>query len=227
MLSDDIIENKLIFFTGAPGSKWSAVSNLISHCPTVPFNTSDRSNNRNYNSDVSSHQGSYFGPGMEFGKNFHQLDKLSKNEIINEIIKPFSNSLNGYIIIKSHVFANHLDFIKHTFPFSKIVVVYRSLQESINHWKRAGGFNITYPNYLSYYKDDELFESRIHQEIKNAKKWIKDNDLSIQIANHNHFLDYWDVDYSKETYSSIKSLEESLDTCISYYNFDDIFFITR
>lgn len=227
MLSD-IIESKLIFFTGAPGSKWSAVSNVITSCPIIPFNKSDRSEEREYkNKNIVSHKGAYWGPGMEFGKRFHELNKLSKQEFIEECIKPFSESLNGYLLIKSHVFAYHLKYLQANFPLSKIMVVSRPPKESFEHWRAAGGFNIKYPNYLDYYKNLEQFKDFSLNEIEHARQWIKNNNLPVYIANNRHFKDFWCIEHSSDTYTSIKSIEKSLDVSIAYYNFDDIFFITR
>ena len=41
-------ESKLIFFTGAPGSKWSAVSNVLSMTDRIVINTTDRDESREY-----------------------------------------------------------------------------------------------------------------------------------------------------------------------------------
>ena len=59
-------ESKLIFFTGAPGSKWSAVSYIPSECMDV--DTTDRTPERlMVSKDVYNgvrHTGLYFGPVM-------------------------------------------------------------------------------------------------------------------------------------------------------------------
>ena len=68
-------ESKLIFYTGAPGSKWSATAHLITMNKKYPINTSDYSAERTYTHvqrDVS-HLGAYWGPGNDIGENFHQL----------------------------------------------------------------------------------------------------------------------------------------------------------
>ena len=77
-------ESKLIFFTGAPGSKWSAVSNVISKNKIMPINISDHSDDRVYTHTRSpvQHLGAYWGPGNEHGKNFDQLNtRLYENVI--------------------------------------------------------------------------------------------------------------------------------------------------
>ncbi len=96
-------ESKLIFFTGAPGSKWSATAHILSHNKKMPINTSDYSDSRVYTHPVPgvSHLGAYWGPGFEFGNKFDKIDKLSKDEIINEIEKPYKdNSYSKFRIIK-------------------------------------------------------------------------------------------------------------------------------
>ena len=64
-------ESKLIFLTGAPGSKWSAVSWVLSEA--MPVDKTDRTPDRlmvhkeAYNG--VRHTGVYFGPGFELGHN--------------------------------------------------------------------------------------------------------------------------------------------------------------
>ena len=103
---------KYIFVAGAPGSKWSSVVKNIYHSPDI--DCSDYSDARTYYHDASGkrelmHLGAYFDPGMEFGDFFDQLDQYTKDQCEAEFDRPFSGE--GIRIIKSHVFANQIDFI--------------------------------------------------------------------------------------------------------------------
>ncbi len=145
---------KYIFVAGAPGSKWSSVVKNIYYSPDI--DRSDYSDERTYYHDASGkmelmHLGAYYDPGMEFGHNFDKLNIFSKEELEQEFDRPFTG--NGVRIVKSHVFAHHLDFIKETWPDCPIVLVYRDNDACLGWWVRCGHFNITYPKYDLYYKN--------------------------------------------------------------------------
>lgn len=224
-------EEKLIFYTGAPGSKWSAVAHLITKSTKYSFNTSDYSSERIFlhKKHKTAHHGCYWGPGNEYGKNFHLLDTLSKDEILSEIDKPYSDkNRDQYRLIKCHHFSLHLDFIKTTFPKSKILIVLRTDQLCESGWLSAGGFeSISYPNYSTYYKNKEILRERIHEENQSSKKFIFENNLELCGINEKYWIDKWGVTRStKEIDIYMKSLEKNLyekftmDTMISCYNFD-------
>ena len=85
-------DDKLIFWTGAPGSKWSAASYVLSHTSKINIDISDQTPERCYIHPKKfggiRHVGSYFGPGFEFGHKFHEINTLTKNEqeIIDKIL---------------------------------------------------------------------------------------------------------------------------------------------
>ena len=156
---------KYIFVTGAPGSKWSSVVKNIYYSPAI--DSTDYSDARTYYHDASGqselmHLGAYFDPGMEFGDFFDRLDQFSKAECEAEFDRPFSGE--GIRIIKSHVFANHLDFIKTTWPDCPVVLVHRDDDACLGWWVKCGHFNITYPLYDQYYKDLRTMAGIIHQQ---------------------------------------------------------------
>jgi hypothetical protein len=143
---------KYIFVAGAPGSKWSSVVKNIYHSASI--DRSDYSDARTYYHDASGkmelmHLGAYFDPGMEFGDFFDNLDQYTKEQCETEFDRPFSGT--GVRIIKSHVFAHHLEFIKHTWPDCAIVLVHRSSDSCLGWWVKCGHFDITYPDYSKYY----------------------------------------------------------------------------
>jgi len=145
---------KYIFVAGAPGSKWSSVVKNIYYSASI--DQSDYSEARTYSHDAPGkmtlmHLGAYFDPGMEFGDFFDNLDQYTKEQCETEFDRPFSGS--GIRIIKSHVFAHHLEFIKRTWPDCAIVLVHRSSDSCLGWWVKCGHFDITYPDYSKYYKN--------------------------------------------------------------------------
>lgn len=145
---------KYIFVAGAPGSKWSSVVKNIYWSSSI--DASDYADNRVYYHDASGtmdlmHLGAYYDPGMEFGSFFDKLNQYSKEECEKEFDRPFSGK--GVRIIKSHVFAHHIDFIKKTWPDCPLVLVHRSDDSCLGWWVKCGHFNITYPLYHEYYQD--------------------------------------------------------------------------
>ena len=147
---------KYIFMAGAPGSKWSSVAKNIYYSPNI--DRTDYHDDRTYYHDASGkkelmHLGAYWDPGMEFGKFFNNLSRYSKAECEAEFDRPFDKNSTGIRIVKSHVFANHIDYIKQTWPESPIVLVHRSDDACLGWWVKCGHFDITYPKYDRYYVD--------------------------------------------------------------------------
>ena len=145
---------KYIFCAGAPGSKWSSLIKNIYYSPDI--NRSDYSDARTYWHDAPGqlelmHLGAYFDPGMEFGDFFNNLSFYSKADCEAEFDRPFSGT--GVRIIKSHVFAHHIDFLKTNWPDCPIILALRDDDACLGWWVKCGHFNITYPSYDKYYKD--------------------------------------------------------------------------
>jgi hypothetical protein len=97
------------------------------------------------------HLGAYFDPGMEFGSFFDRLDQHSREECEAEFDRPFTGA--GVRIVKSHVFAHHIDFLRQTWPDCPVVLVYRPNDACLGWWVKCGHFDITYPKYDQYYKN--------------------------------------------------------------------------
>jgi len=145
---------KYIFVAGAPGSKWSSVVKNIYFSPSI--DQSDYSDERTYYHDASGemdlmHIGAYYDPGMEFGDFFDNLKNYSIKECEAEFDRPFSGE--GIRIVKSHVFAHHIQFLKQNWPECPIILVHRDNDACLGWWVRCGQFDITYPSYDKYYKD--------------------------------------------------------------------------
>ena len=140
--------------TGAPGSKWSSVSKNIYYSSDI--DRSDYSDARTYYHDASGtmqlmHMGAYFDPGMEFGGFFNKIDRHTREQCEAEFDRPFTGT--GVRIIKSHVFAHNIDFLKDHWPECPIVLVQRPDDACLGWWVKCGHFGITYPLYDQYYQD--------------------------------------------------------------------------
>ena len=145
---------KYIFMTGAPGSKWSSVSKNIYYSSDI--DRTDYSDARTYYHDASGtmqlmHMGAYFDPGMEFGGFFDEINRHTKEKCEAEFDRPFTGT--GVRIIKSHVFAHNIDFLKDHWPDCPIVLVQRPDDACLGWWVKCGHFGITYPLYDQYYRD--------------------------------------------------------------------------
>jgi hypothetical protein len=156
---------KYIFVAGAPGSKWSSVVKNIYYSSDI--DRSDYSDARTYYHDAGGkmdlmHLGAYFDPGMEFGSFFHRLPEFDFYQCEAEFDAPFSGK--GVRVVKSHVFANHIDYIKKTWPDCPIVLVHRPDDACLGWWVKCGHFDITYPQYNEYYKDLRTMAGVIQQQ---------------------------------------------------------------
>ena len=147
------------------------------------------------------HLGAYFDPGMEFGDFFDNLSEHTPAECEQEFDRPFSGT--GVRIIKSHVFAHHIDFIKNNWPDSPIILALRPNDACLGWWVRCGHFNITYPKYDKYYKNlREMSKIIDHQNRDILSAWDRyqgtyplDNielceDLDIELAPKEYQQDY-------------------------------------
>jgi hypothetical protein len=157
---------KYIFVAGAPGSKWSSVVKNIYYSPDV--NQSDYSEARTYYHDASGqmelmHLGAYFDPGMEFNlpDNLFQLSKSALEDIFNSAFLG-----EGVCIVKSHIFALNIDFLRACWPDSPVVLVHRPDDACLGWWVKCGHFDISYPDYAEYYKN--LREMGFHIQKQNA-----------------------------------------------------------
>ena len=144
---------KYIFCAGAPGSKWSSLIKNIYYSPSV--DRTDYTEARTYWHDAPGqlelmHLGAYFDPGMEFDLPA-DLSTLSQAELERRFDEPFSGK--GVRIIKSHIFAHNIDFLRHTWPDCPMLLAHRDDDACLGWWVKCGHFNITYPSYSKYYKD--------------------------------------------------------------------------
>ena len=108
------------------------------------------------------HLGSYFDPGMEFGDWFNQIEGHTCQECEEEFDRPFTGT--GVRIIRSHVFAHNIAYLRKHWPDSPVIMVYRDDDACLGWWVKCGHFNITYPDYSSYYKDLRVMAHRIESQ---------------------------------------------------------------
>ena len=156
---------KYIFVAGAPGSKWSSVAKNIYYSDSI-----DRTDWRDdcvyqhatQGATGALHSGAYFDPGQEYGSWFDRLSEFSAQQCEAEFDRPFSGS--GSRIIKSHQFCHYVDFLKQHWPNCPVVCVLRDPDASLGWWIRCGGFDISYPEYRSYYKDNATMARCIDQQ---------------------------------------------------------------
>jgi hypothetical protein len=128
-----------IFFTGAPGSRWSGIAQILETIPGM--NISDRRPDREYTHNTySGHLGAYFGRGME-------CECITNGDYIDrQWAEP-----GGCKLIKSHEWAFHLGCIreKEQWKDSWVMMIYRPDMACYSWWHEAGGFNIKYPDMLT------------------------------------------------------------------------------
>jgi hypothetical protein len=166
---------KYIFVAGAPGSKWSSVVKNIYFSSDI--DQSDYSDARTYYHDASGqmelmHLGAYFDPGMESDLP-ENINDYTKEELEKIFDKEFAG--NGVRIVKSHIFSNHIDFIKATWPDCPVVLVHRPDDACLGWWVKCGHFDITYPSYQQYYVN-----------LKHMAKIIKEQNAGIIKATYKY-----------------------------------------
>jgi len=173
-----ILPNK-IFFTGAPGSKWSGIAQVLEEHPQ--FNTTDRTPERTYtHHSYAGHKGAYFGTGMEFEADPYIVPQAYEDPAAGTMIAKSHEWLFG---IPGYLEAHS---VKHN---AWTMLVYRPNDLCMEWWQAAGGFGITYPDY-KHYTDNSRMAYCIREQneamlrfafYKNLKwdyftsKWIDEN----------------------------------------------------
>lgn len=184
--------SKLIFCTGAPGSKWSAMSWVLSEVPELNVDTTDRTPERlMVHKEVYNgvrHTGAYFGPGMDLGPEFHNITKFTKEEICEQIKQGWPTwDDEKHHIVRCHQFIYNFDWLVDTFPESKFMVVTRRPEQCVLGWTSVGGIDIPYPHYKEFYKDNETAEKMIKHEAQLALEAMWDHQMDTYVASSGHF----------------------------------------
>ena len=150
---------------------------------------SDYSDARTYYHDASGtmdlmHLGAYYDPGMEFGGFFDRLQDYTPTECEAEFDRPFSGT--GIRIVKSHVFAHQIDFLREHWPDCPVVTVHRPDDACLGWWVKCGHFDITYPSYDYYYRNLRTMGKIIHEQNQDiTQALLKHGYYSM---NNNHAL---------------------------------------
>ena len=187
---------KYIFVVGAPGSKWSSVARNIYYSASV--DQTDSSTNREYLNQQGGvgHCGAYFDPGMEFELPL-DVHMYTKAELASIFDRPFLGT--GVRIIKSHTLAHQIDYIKDVWKDCPIILVHRGNDACLDWWIRAGGFNITYPNYLPYYQNYSRMSHCIgRQNLDILMAWKKHTGLTPK--NNHELADILDIELRSSQY---------------------------
>jgi hypothetical protein len=92
------------------------------------------------------------------------LTQCTRAELEAIFNQPFLDSGTGIRVIKSHIFACHIDFLKSVFPETPLVMVHRSDDACLGWWVKCGHFDITYPLYNDYYQDLKAMAQHIKKQ---------------------------------------------------------------
>ena len=187
-----------VFFTGAPGSRWSGISQTIRDTWEDADN-SDLTPDKSYtHHKYSGHRGNYYGPGMLNGQ-WLSYEFGSFNLWQKEIAKSFKGLPNSVKVILSHNFAYYLDDIVKTFPDSKLVLCYRPNDVCYNWWHEAGGWGITYPSY-EWYVDNTNMKHEIEKQNKAILDFCYKKGLTLEQPGKNWFRQNFkrDIDFTFE-----------------------------
>lgn len=183
--------NKYIFFTGAPGSRWSGVSQVFRDNWTNIDNT-DLTPEKTYKHHLySGHIGNYYGPGMLYS-DWLDTEFGSREQWETEIAASY-NGDNPVKLIMSHHFAYWLDEFVEVFPDSPMVLCYRTDQECFDWWHEAGGWDISYPNY-TWYKDNNKMMQEIHKQNSAILEFAKRKNLQLTQPDVDFFRQHFDID---------------------------------
>jgi hypothetical protein len=164
------MENNIVWFTGAPGSKWSGTANILQAIAHLDFNTTDRNPSREYTHTGPTllarkimHTGVYFGPGHGVGEHWDRFNRLDAGAVEREILREWQDTSYGKLLVKSHFLSHHLDHISEIWPNNPIIMIFRPDEKCEQGWFGAGGWSISYPNYRPYYKDDSTMKAMIKE----------------------------------------------------------------
>ena len=228
------MNNRLVWFTGAPGSKWSGVSTIIQAIDHLGFNIADRDNSDQYlhppkiNSKFSpTHLGSYFGPGGSAGKDFVTMSNLDPKDIENEILSQWGDSSHtGRLLVRSHFFTHHLDYIAETWKENPIIMIIRSNNSCIRGWNSAGGWDITYPDYKQFYKDNNTLKKYVCEHNQKILEFCNSHNLEIKKLTDRCLYelfnwkasDIHDLPTRLHIFKYLRHIQESDDIRIAIYN---------
>jgi len=251
VLSD---ERQLIFYCAVPGSGWAKLSLLLSCCKKLNLNNSDRRpewEERGKRADTEGierapifHKGCFWDPKREYGAGFDDIGaNYTKQEFIDECLRPFQEHDERNYLIRSHFFAEtkNLNWLTENFPDNKIIFILREPGPAFNGWNNGMEFKGRYPNYDAWMKYtylpnhpdnyQKLYDLIVKHDAM-IRTWIDDKPVSIIQANRwfmNQLGYIWDEE-GHEVWDSVFNYNNffevkwpSYDAPYVFYNCDDIF----
>jgi len=181
-----------IFFTGAPGSRWSGVSQTIRDNWENVDNTDLTPNKKYTHHKYSGHIGNYYGPEMLNG-GWLDEELGTKEQWEDEIATSYLGPKDHWKLILSHNFAYYLEEIKNTFPDSKIVMCWRPDSVCYDWWHEAGGWDISWPNYR-WYKDNTKMWEEICCQNRAILEFVYKHKLPFRKPGREWFRNTWGID---------------------------------
>jgi len=227
------LSERLVWFTGAPGSKWSGSANILQAIKSLNFNITDRSPEREYThtgpttlAKSITHTGVYFGPGHGYGEDFHNINLLDPAAVEGSIAREWTDSSYGRLLVKSHCFSHNLDYIADTWLDSPIIMILRPDIKCEQGWFGAGGWKISYPNYRPYYKDDDNMKAMIAEHNDKIINFCNSRNVEIRPLTADYLKSTfdWTVDQIEDTverewvYKHLIHTEGTKDVSIAIYN---------
>lgn len=163
---------KRIFVSGAPGSRWSAITQRLWALPN--FNKTDINFHTRYDRyDVRKKKIlEYFHHGTYFEHNTSQPVTLDEAKLDATYEDPNA----GTMLHRSHQYAFILDIIKEKYPNDWIWLIYRPDFECYTQWIKCGGFYIDYPDY-SFYEDESTMMREITKQNNAKLEWVRKHNL--------------------------------------------------
>ena len=231
------MNERLVWFTGAPGSKWSGSANVLQSIVKLNFNITDRTPEREYKHSGPTplatgitHTGAYFGPGHGLGETFHELSNSNPAAIEAEIVAQWKDPSYGKLLVKSHFFTHQLDYIADVWPSNTIIMITRPDDACSRGWFGAGGWNISYPDYRPFYKTDSRMKQLISEHNSKIAEFCSKHNLELTKLTSNYLKETfnWSVDNIEDkehqawVYKHLVHTEGTDDVRIAIYNLKNL-----
>jgi len=176
---DDI---KFIFCVGAPGSRWSRLTNLLKKNLANVDNTDETEGRKFFIKKYMrwTHQGAFFGPDHELGEKFDDIrNNYTVESFTEECLKPFSNNNANIKIIRCHWFSynDNLNWLMENFKGHQLYLISDNPASCKAHWDDLGGWKISYPIYY-WYKNDEYMLEKINEEYQNILDFSNQHNIT-------------------------------------------------
>ena len=190
----------LILLTGAPGSRWTSAHTRLTKCST-DFSSSEVSSEywriktvQHPSPFIAGHSGVYWGPNHGIGEKFDDLHSCSKEYILDEINKGFTDN-KGVRLVKSHWFSYNLNYLASMLPKAKILLCYGDELECYYWWNKCGGWGMGYPKY-TWYQNDERMMRQIKEENYNILRFCTTHDLQLKYSSISEVCRELDIEFN-------------------------------